>query len=197
MNDYLQDYTAMKNPEILAVPKTNYIIVDKNVIAESKEAFHTAVSLDILSTAISKYMHNQLGIQYNTFPLEGVWHLLDNEIGFSKPENIEGKMMVKQPLELTEELLQEIKAEILQDPEVAHLKEHINMAKLQLNEAENVIQILHIGPYTEEPATFAVMNTFANTQRLNGKGEFHREIYLKDVRHVTPDKFETILRIQS
>ena len=197
MSNYLQTYTAMKEPEILTIPKTNYIFVDKNVFAESKEAFHTAVSLDILSNAISKHMQEQLGIQYTVFPLEGVWHLFDDEIGFSKPENIEGKMMIKQPLELTNQLFQEMKVKLLQDAEVVYLKEYIDATKLQAYEAEDIIQMLHIGPYSEEPTTFAIMNKFARRQGLTEKSAYHREIYIKDVRHVTPEKFETILRIRS
>lgn len=197
MGNYLQEYSATMQPEILFAPKTNYVIVDLNVLAESEMAFHAAVTLDALSTAILQHMQERLKLQYNVFPLEGVWHLLDKEVGFSSPENIEGKMMIKQPLGLTDELFQEIKLKVLQNTEEAGFKKYIEATRLQLYEAHNVIQMLHIGPYSEEPATFARMNEFAGNRGLPEKGEYHREIYLKDVRHVTPDKFETILRIHS
>ncbi|MGF1568783.1 MAG: hypothetical protein ACFCVD_12055 [Nodosilinea sp.] len=194
MSSYLQKYAAITKPEALTIPITRYVIVDKDVLAESQEAFDAAVALDILSNAICKRMTEHFGIQYQVFPLEGVWHLIDRKIGFSAPENIEGRMMIKQPLELTEQLFEEIRIEVLQNNEEANLAGCIKSARLQSNDAEKVIQMLHIGSYTHEPATFAIMNEFARRHGFDEKGEYHREIYLKDVRHAIPDKYETILR---
>jgi hypothetical protein len=40
------------------------------------------------------------------------------------------------------------------------------------------------------------MNKFARNHSISEKGKYHREIYLKDVRHeVATDKYETILRM--
>ena len=55
------------------------------------------------------------------------------------------------------------------------------------------IQIMHIGPYSEEPATIAGMEEFAreNGYTLEGK---HHEIYLGDPRRADPAKLKTVLR---
>lgn len=167
------------------------MIIDRSVLAESKEALQTAISLDVLSDAVRA----RLNVQYVLFPLEGVWRLLDEKISFKKPENIEGRMMIKQPLELTAELLTGIKAEILQGEEHKDLAEYIERAELRLLESHDVIQMLHIGPYSDEPKTFASMHSFARSHGLTRKGEYHREIYLRDVRHASEDAFETIIRM--
>ncbi len=55
------------------------------------------------------------------------------------------------------------------------------------------MQTMHIGPYSEEPATLARMDAFAkeNGYVLCGK---HHEIYLGDPRRSAPEKLRTILR---
>ncbi len=90
MDSYLEKYSAVLQPEVIKIPKTNYIIIDNDVLAESNRALQTAISLDLVSNAIHKYMNEHLDFRYALFPLEGVWHLLDGKTGFSKPENIDG-----------------------------------------------------------------------------------------------------------
>jgi hypothetical protein len=55
------------------------------------------------------------------------------------------------------------------------------------------MQVMHLGPYADEPATIARMDEFAraNGYMLHGK---HHEIYMGDPRRAAPDKLKTILR---
>lgn len=55
------------------------------------------------------------------------------------------------------------------------------------------MQTLHVGPYSREPETLAVMETFRqeNGYQFNGK---HHEIYMGDPRRAAPEKLKTILR---
>jgi hypothetical protein len=55
------------------------------------------------------------------------------------------------------------------------------------------IQVMHIGPYSAEPATIDRMKAFMkeNGYVRNGK---HHEIYLGDPRRADPSKLKTILR---
>jgi len=55
------------------------------------------------------------------------------------------------------------------------------------------IQMMHIGPYADEPRTIEKMKTFAleNGYRHRGK---HHEIYLGDPRRAKPERLRTILR---
>jgi hypothetical protein len=56
------------------------------------------------------------------------------------------------------------------------------------------VQMLHVGPYADEPATIQAMIEFAATQGLEPHGH-HHEIYLSDPRRVPPERLRTILRI--
>jgi len=55
------------------------------------------------------------------------------------------------------------------------------------------MQIMHIGPYAQEPATLEKMHAFArqNSYKLRGK---HHEIYIGDPRRAAPEKLKTVLR---
>jgi hypothetical protein len=54
-------------------------------------------------------------------------------------------------------------------------------------------QILHIGPYSAEPATMARLHAFIGEQGYKPAG-LHHEIYLGDPRRAAPEKLRTILR---
>ncbi len=195
LNPFLHTYKASLEPEIILQEQTHYIVVDKLILAESEAAFQAAITLDLLSKLIQQHFFDEQNIKYEVFPLEGVWHLLDNEIGFKEPKNIEGKMMIKQPIILTETIFEVIKAKAMHLSDFENLKENLVITKIITEPAQKVIQILHIGPYTNEKASFQKVNSFALNNNYHLKYESHREIYLKDMRHTSKDKFETILRI--
>ena len=56
------------------------------------------------------------------------------------------------------------------------------------------VQMLHTGPYDDEPASFALMADFAAANGLERAGAGHREIYLNDAKRTEPAKLRTILR---
>jgi hypothetical protein len=55
------------------------------------------------------------------------------------------------------------------------------------------LQIMHIGPYAEEPRTLEKMSAFAEARGLIFHGR-HHEIYLGDPRTAKPDNLRTVLR---
>lgn len=56
------------------------------------------------------------------------------------------------------------------------------------------VQMLHVGPYDDEPQSFKVMNEFIKNNNLEKTSLQHREIYLSDFRKVEPSKLKTVLR---
>lgn len=59
------------------------------------------------------------------------------------------------------------------------------------------VQILHTGPYDDEPRSVALMDAFA---AANGcvndftDARRHHEIYLSNPRRVSPDRLKTVIR---
>lgn len=59
------------------------------------------------------------------------------------------------------------------------------------------VQIMHHGPYDDEPATVALMDEFlAENGYVNDFNEtrLHHEIYMSDARKVAPEKLKTVIR---
>jgi len=61
-----------------------------------------------------------------------------------------------------------------------------------LNEGK-CVQIMHIGPYSSEPETIALMDDFIKENNLTNNG-LHHEIYISDPRKTPADKMKTIIR---
>ncbi|MFI0357896.1 GyrI-like domain-containing protein [Actinomadura sp. 9N407] len=55
------------------------------------------------------------------------------------------------------------------------------------------VQVLHEGPYSEEPRSLARMEALMDAEGLVPNG-LHHEVYLSDVRETDPEKLRTILR---
>jgi hypothetical protein len=65
---------------------------------------------------------------------------------------------------------------------------------IEFIEEGTCLQMLHIGPYTTEPQTLAVMHDFMEANDLIQNG-LHHEIYLSGPRKVSTEKCKTILRL--
>ena len=54
-------------------------------------------------------------------------------------------------------------------------------------------QILHVGPFADEPRTIERLHAFMDSKRLRAVGR-HHEIYLRDPRRTAPERLRTIIR---
>lgn len=60
------------------------------------------------------------------------------------------------------------------------------------------VQMMHIGPYSQEPATIDALHAFIEENGLinmTGNVRKHHEIYLGDPRRIAPEKRKTVLRL--
>jgi hypothetical protein len=55
------------------------------------------------------------------------------------------------------------------------------------------VQMLHVGPYSEEARTLEAMEAFVREKGLEFRGR-HHEVYISDPRRTAPEKMKTILR---
>jgi hypothetical protein len=72
-----------------------------------------------------------------------------------------------------------------------------NRLRLDTFEEGPCVQVMHIGPYADEPATLERMHAFMEEhgyQDLVGLGGMHHEIYIGDPRRAAPEKLKTVLR---
>lgn len=79
-------------------------------------------------------------------------------------------------------------------------KPDINTSRVKLVRFEEgeCVQMMHIGPFSEEVKTVAEMHQFMEKEGLHndtGAVRKHHEIYLSDPRKAKPEKRKTILRL--
>ena len=188
-------FTAQNRPEVILMRPNKYIVIDKKVLAESQEALLALKPLYALCEMVvshSKQSSQPVGIN----PLEGVWSLIDKRIGVRQPSNIIGNFMIMQPESLTEAAFDEYKSELISQHQEESFTEYLEAARLVTIDEGKCIKMLHVGPYSAEQSTFDIMEAFAKSQNLRRKHDYHREAYIKDLRTVTSDKFETVLKFQ-
>jgi hypothetical protein len=128
-------------------------------------------------------------IDYPVMALEGLWWVDEGEFDITNPTNWRWTAMIMQPDHITAPMFEEGLAQLRKK------KPGPALDKLRLETFHEglCMQIMHIGPYSEEPATVARMDAFAreNGYVLRGK---HHEIYVGDPRRAVPEKLKTVLR---
>ena len=131
-------------------------------------------------------------MEYTVYPLEGVWDLTEEgrQSQVLNKDELLYTIMIRQPEFVTTEVFEKALNEVKKK------KPHPLLDEVVFEEIEDglSVQMLHVGPYDDEPITFEKMKTFINEQNLTIVSLKHREIYLSDFRKVTPDKLKTVLR---
>jgi hypothetical protein len=129
-------------------------------------------------------------IDYPVMALEGLWWVEGGEFNISIPGDWKWTLIMLQPDHITQEMFQEALRQLRQKR-----GDLLAFSRLRLETFHEglCMQIMHIGPYADEPATIARMHAFAleNGCQLRGK---HHEIYLGDPRRAAPEKLKTVLR---
>jgi hypothetical protein len=173
------------------VPPANYLMVsgvgDPNTSQEYKEAVEALFSV---SYALKFSVKKAKGIDYAVMPLEGLWW---TEAG--KPFQSEDKSswcwttMIRQPEYVTQELYRTVLDDVKKKKKLPAL----SRIRFETYAEGKAIQIMHVGPYSEEHATIERLHHYARERgyKLTGK---HHEIYLNNPPRTAPPKLKTILR---
>lgn len=125
---------------------------------------------------------------YATKQMEGVWKQKQGD-DLVKDE-LEYTIMIRQPDFITESMA--CKAmEAVKKKKPNPLYEEIRFDTMQDGK---YIEILHIGAFDDEPASFEKMTQVAKKNNLERDKSCHREIYLNNANRVEKSKLKTILR---
>lgn len=189
-------YQPGKKPVLIDIPTMSYITID-GAGDPNKEPFgeRTAV-LYALSYAI-RMMPKQGTTpegyeEYTVYPLEGVYDLSGPwEVGTPLDKDaLVYTLMIRQPAFVTPSVY----AMAVENTKVKKKTPGIELARLETVTEGLCVQMTHIGPYDDEPASFAQMNAFIAENGLERIGTDHREIYMGDPRRGDPAKLRTVLR---
>lgn len=197
--EYKEFYLPKAKPEIITIPKMNYIAVkgsgDPNVEdGEYKQSIGLLYGIAFTIKMSKRTNHKIEGyFDYVVPPLEGFWWQEDKErIDYTHKEDFRWISVIRLPDFVTKKDFDWAVSE-------ASIKKKQDFSKVEFLMIEEglCVQCMHIGPYDSEPETVDMMdryisdngyeNDFSDTRR-------HHEIYLSDARKTAPDKLKTVIR---
>lgn len=189
-------YGAKPVPALITVPVQNYIMTDGEGNPNNEDFSNRVAALYALAYAIkmrfkaaagsadiSKEIHD-----FSVYPLEGVWK--QKQGGVLIKEELEYTIMIRQPDFIDESMVCGA-METVKKKKPNPLYEEIRFDAMQDGKC---IEMLHIGPFDDEPASFEKMMRFAKENNLERAGSCHREIYLSNAKRVEKCRLKTILR---
>lgn len=197
--EYKEFYLPKKKPEIVTVPKMNYIAV-KGCGDPNKEDGEYKNSISILyalafTIKMSKLTDYRIEgyFDYVVPPLEGFWWQQGAmQIDYSRKDTFQWISVIRLPDFVSEKDFNWAKQQV-------KTKKGIDCSNAQFLTIEEglCVQIMHIGSYDDEPDTITLMDQFINENGyINdfSNTRMHHEIYLSDARRVAPEKLKTVIR---
>jgi len=197
--EYKEFYMPKNKPEIVNVPEANYIAV-RGVGNPNEEggAYQQAISV-LYAIAYTLKMSYKTDYKIEGFfeyvvpPLEGFWWQDDVEgVDYSNKNTFKWISVIRLPDFVS-------KQDFDWAVKVASQKKKIDCSKAEYFTIQEglCVQIMHYGPFDDEPATIDIMNKFLEQngyQNDFSDTRLHHEIYLSDVRKVAPEKWKTVIR---
>lgn len=197
--EYKEFYMSKSVPEIVTVPKANYIAV-KGMDDPNQEggAYQSAVSI-LYAVAYTLKMSYKTDYRIEGFfeyvvpPLEGFWWQEGVDgIDYGDKSTFHWISVIRLPEFVTKKDFDWAVEEAARKKKLDY-----SLAEFLTIEEGLCVQIMHTGPFDHEPSTVALMdqyiaeNGYANDMNEN---RLHHEIYLSDARKVAPEKWKTIIR---
>ena len=194
---YKTYYTAKTKPELVQIEVAQFISIcgkgdpnDKPFSDNIEALYSTAYTLKFIYKAIEK--------DFVVSKLEGLWwfdeakyiekDMVTTTVAVPRSE-WEYRLLIRLPDFVTKQELEKAKETVLSKKGI-QLAKHIEFHEMTEGKC---VQMLHLGPFSTEPATLKQIQNFCETNALTKNG-FHHEIYLSDFRKTESDKLKTILR---
>lgn len=197
--EYKEFYMPKNIPEIVTVPAVNYIAVrGKGNPNQEDGAYQQAVGIlyAIAYTIKMSYKgsHKIEGFfEYVVPPLEGFWWQDDVEgVDYGNKDSFNWISVIRLPDFVTKEDFDWAVTEVAEKKKL-----DCSLAEFLTVDEGLCVQIMHIGPFDDEPASVAIMDKYLHENGyINDMTDtrLHHEIYLSDTRKVGPAKWKTVIR---
>ncbi len=197
--EYREFYLPGKKPQIVTIPKMNYIAVrgsgDPNDEGgEYKKAIELLYSIAFTIKMSKRSDHRIEGyFDYVVPPLEGFWWQDGaKDIDYGHKEDFKWISVIRLPDFVSKD-----------DFDWA-VSQAANKKKMDFSQVEFItieegmcVQCMHIGSYDDEPQTVKLMDEYINENGYENDlsmTRLHHEIYLSDARKVPNDRLRTVIR---
>lgn len=197
--EYKEFYMPKNKPGIVEVPKANYIAVrGKGDPNEEGGAYQQAISV-LYAVAYTLKMSYKTDYRIEGFfeyvvpPLEGFWWQEGVEgVDYSDKSTFCWISVIRLPDFIS-------RADFDWAVETATKKKKLDCSAAELLTIDEglCVQIMHHGPFDDEPATVEIMNKYLDENGYENdfsETRMHHEIYLSDARKVAPEKWKTVIR---
>ena len=176
---------------VIEVPPQQYLMVDGFGDPNNSKLFQDAIeALYGLSYTLKFMLKKQGRTDYGVMPLEGLWWTEDMaNFSVEKRDAWLWTLMILQPSFITNTDVEEARKQLMAKKEVILLSK----VRLETMNEGKCAQILHVGPFSEEPPTIERLHQYINENGYTLRGK-HREVYLSDMRRTAPEKLKTIIR---
>jgi len=186
--EYKEFYMPKNKPEIVSVPKANYIAVKGNGDPnEEGGAYQQAISV-LYAVAYTLKMS-----EYVVPPLEGFWWQEDTDgVDYTDKSTFNWISVIRLPDFIT-------KKDFEWAVETAAKKKKLDCSSAEFMTIDEglCVQIMHLGSFDDEPKTVALMDAYLEQNGYVNdvnRDRSHHEIYLSDARKVAPEKRKTVIR---
>ena len=197
--EYKEFYMPKNKPQIINVPKVNYIAVrGKGNPNEEDGAYQQAISI-LYAVSYTLKMSYKTDYKIEGFfeyvvpPLEGFWWQENIEgVDYGNKDSFNWISVIRLPDFITEK-------DFMWAVKTASKKKKMDCSSAEFLTIDEglCVQIMHLGPFDDEPATIAIMDVYLQENEyvndINDK-RLHHEIYLSDTRKVAPEKWKTVIR---
>jgi len=184
-------YAASAKPVLVDVPALSLLAVDGVGDPDGSVYQEAVAALYGVSYGLKFGLKRAGVLDYSVMPLEGLWWGSGERQDLPNLDRATWNwtMMIVQPAQVDTALVAEVVAA------TARKKPSAWLEKLELRQVVEgpSAQVLHVGPYSEEPPTRDRLMAFVTGSGYQISG-LHHEIYLSDPRRTAPEKLKTILR---
>lgn len=197
--EFKEFYLPKNRPEIITVPKMNYIAVRGNGNPNEEDGAYKkalevlyAVSYTLKMSYKSDYKIEGF-FEYVVPPLEGFWWQDGkNGIDYSDKSKFNWISVIRLP-----DFIKKENFGWAVDTASKKKKIDCGIAEFISIDEGLCVQIMHNGPYDDEPATIKLMDDFIHENGYENdinEVRLHHEIYLSDPRKTAPEKLKTVIR---
>lgn len=184
-------YQGPKTPVVIEHPVQSFIMLNGQGNPNKADFSERVSTLYSLAYAIKmeyKNAHHQEFIDFTVYPLEGIWQQTEAETLVK--DDLVYTIMIAQPEFITNEMVETA----LEKVKVKKPNPFYNEIRFERISEGSSVTMLHVGPFDDEPQTFAKMDAFCQENGLKRCTAYHREIYLNNKNRTAPEKLKTILR---
>ena len=176
--------------EHVRIPKLKCIMVDGEGDPQGV-AFQNAMAVTYSLAYTLKFKSRKTANKdYDVLAPEGLWSMKGGaKFDQARRDDWRWTLLAIVPDFITKKMFSEAVEDVRKKKGLPDL----DRARLEVFDEGECIQLMHLGPYSEEAKSIALLEAFARDNGLRMVGR-HHEVYLGDPRRAVPAKLRTILR---